>query len=882
MPGKAINLVYVDNDGKMRVSDEAVHCLKGIKNDISVVSVLGRFRGGKSSLLARLIGQKSFEVSSSVQACTKGIRLYDTPLDTRAGHKVLILDTEGLMATDSDTNHDTRVFAMGILLSSAFVYNISGTIDETTLSTLRVVIQFASMMLSEEDCEGDSRPMNYEELSQHMPEFNVLVRDFALTLEDSSGAKMTPTQWLESALSIDEVEARPNRLENSDDKIEIRRAIKELFQSRRCFTLPRPTSNEDVLAHMDTASDADLKPEFVKGVQDLRKHLIENAPPKRILGEPVTGEGLLAITRQLVDRINSGAAPRIRDSWALLSELRARDAAEKAMNHMRQVTSKWGHADMPLADLKRALQKVATETVKLYKKAYPEQGSVEIARKLEEESIPERVEEVMDAALKRLTAHIDAHIESTQSELTGLEASILHTLESSDLTVICDQWGQMTSCVTQSVQKMEKLTVDLQGHDDSRSWQRRSDLFEKICNVMESILTAVCTAIDENSAMCSSHRIKDLETLLKETEESEKESIRKMDQLRTESEAEMSRYVSEVRESRSSEREEFQAQLKKLREDQTDSLTRFASLQSENDSLKKDLEMSQSSMTMMMQQQQPEEEDTGQLDALNGKLDDMRCRAERAERESASLREESSARQLEMQTCLDEARKHTEKVIAEHEECANRRVSESEQAQREAEASVEQSKKTLEKLQQESQKMVSSLKARLETCQHDVDDKRRQIEELKRCERETRREEHQSMFVMQEQLSEARRNHQAEMDKRESKLQTELAKQRDEAVDLERRIAHLSGINENGKRDSARLAEVVQDNKRLKHDKNELQNRLIKNENKLSISEDRLFNTQKMLDAKSEEVVSKESENKKLNQQLGIAQFMNNTGHLQS
>ena len=37
--------------------------------------------------------------------------------------KVLVLDTEGLGATDEEQNHDVRIFSLAILLASYFIYN---------------------------------------------------------------------------------------------------------------------------------------------------------------------------------------------------------------------------------------------------------------------------------------------------------------------------------------------------------------------------------------------------------------------------------------------------------------------------------------------------------------------------------------------------------------------------------------------------------------------------------------------------------------------------------------------------------------------------------------------------------------------------------------
>jgi len=53
---------------------------------------------------------------------------------------VLVLDTEGLGALDEDSNHDVRIFSLAILISSFFIYNSVGSIDENALSNLSLVI----------------------------------------------------------------------------------------------------------------------------------------------------------------------------------------------------------------------------------------------------------------------------------------------------------------------------------------------------------------------------------------------------------------------------------------------------------------------------------------------------------------------------------------------------------------------------------------------------------------------------------------------------------------------------------------------------------------------------------------------------------------------
>lgn len=53
---------------------------------------------------------------------------------------VLVVDTEGLGAFDETQNHDVRIFTLAILLSSYFIYNSMGSIDETSLNQLSLVV----------------------------------------------------------------------------------------------------------------------------------------------------------------------------------------------------------------------------------------------------------------------------------------------------------------------------------------------------------------------------------------------------------------------------------------------------------------------------------------------------------------------------------------------------------------------------------------------------------------------------------------------------------------------------------------------------------------------------------------------------------------------
>ena len=121
------------------LNEEGREFLKGIKGPIGVIAVAGMYRTGKSYLLNRMLldRNKGFGVGPTINPCTKGVWIWGKPVmgTTPEGDPitVLVMDTEGLGALDEDSNHDVRIFSLAILLSSYFIYNSVGSIDENAL-----------------------------------------------------------------------------------------------------------------------------------------------------------------------------------------------------------------------------------------------------------------------------------------------------------------------------------------------------------------------------------------------------------------------------------------------------------------------------------------------------------------------------------------------------------------------------------------------------------------------------------------------------------------------------------------------------------------------------------------------------------------------------
>ncbi len=56
----------------------------------------------------------------------------------------ILLDTEGLGSTDREFETDIKIFALSILLSSTFVFNQIGHINEQSIEDLSVVVRLTN------------------------------------------------------------------------------------------------------------------------------------------------------------------------------------------------------------------------------------------------------------------------------------------------------------------------------------------------------------------------------------------------------------------------------------------------------------------------------------------------------------------------------------------------------------------------------------------------------------------------------------------------------------------------------------------------------------------------------------------------------------------
>ena len=329
--------------------------IKSFKGDFGVISVAGMYRTGKSYLINRMLlnRQKGFSVGPTINPCTKGLWVWSKPIygDDGTGKRlpVLLIDTEGFGALDTDQNHDIRIFTLAILLSSYFLYNSVGGIDESALQNLNFVINLSKFIRLKSEGNRDSDP---EELAHLFPSFLWVLRDFSLQLIDENDENITPKQYLEKVL-----EGTKN---SNDPKNKIRRLIKSYFKDRDCFTMVRPLTNENQLQSLEDLPPEKLRHEFLEQIIGLRKKVLGRVKVKTMNGKALNCDMYLNLIKGLISALNSGNVPNIENTWLSMCKVESYKAFEEAEQmYENLLKEKLENTDDALEDIHKEAKEMA-------------------------------------------------------------------------------------------------------------------------------------------------------------------------------------------------------------------------------------------------------------------------------------------------------------------------------------------------------------------------------------------------------------------------------------------------------------------------------------------------------------------------------------------
>jgi len=334
-----VQLIRIDDRGKCHLQPEAAGILGLIEGRLAVVGIAGLYRTGKSFLLNRLLGlQSGFEIGPSVNPCTKGIWMWGQPVELAADYFCIFIDTEGLGSTLRTASCDMQIFSLCVLLSSLFIYNSMGAIDEMAIEDLHLVLHLSQHIHVRSGAGGQS---SAAELAEFLPSFLWVLRDFHLRLTDGHGQSITATEYLENALRPRDGQEKQNKL---------RGAVRELFRERQCVTMVRPCEEEEDLRHIQRLSFEALRPKFQAQVEDFTRKVYLSMRPKRIEGSTVTGPALVHLASEYCKAINNSAVPAIKSAWSYAVQSQLRACLKEAVQVYRAQMNDRAMEHLPMAE----------------------------------------------------------------------------------------------------------------------------------------------------------------------------------------------------------------------------------------------------------------------------------------------------------------------------------------------------------------------------------------------------------------------------------------------------------------------------------------------------------------------------------------------------
>ena len=427
----AIPFVTFEN-GKFIISEEARKLLSQKSNDnMGIISLVGKYRTGKSFLLNRVILERQkhlgFGVAPTIKPCTKGIWIWSDPLIISNVHSptpfpAYLIDTEGLGAYDEEINHDSKIFLIAVLISSLFIYNSFGAIDENQVSNLSFVLNLSKTI----KIKSVSIEDNEEELAKYFPTLLWLLRDFSLKLEDKNGNVITEKQYLENALR--ELSGLTNSIE---EKNRVRNLIRAYFPERDCFCMVRPTEDEQDLQNLQNLPDNKFRKEFLEQSKIFRNKVMKKTKPKRLNGRVLTGSMLVEFVQNVLDAINAGAIPVIEDSWRYIMKneciKNTKELVNKFLLEINQYKDQNKNKKDFLQNIKKYTKNLADKNIKEFMNNNlidDEESKKEFAEKLEKK---------LNQELVRFNKEIDKITEEKFENDLGVETNkFIESLKDAD------------------------------------------------------------------------------------------------------------------------------------------------------------------------------------------------------------------------------------------------------------------------------------------------------------------------------------------------------------------------------------------------------------------------------------------------------------------
>lgn len=307
----------------------AAAALQSISGPVTVVSIVGSQRGGKSTLMNLLHGRhlSGFPVGHHLDPKTFGLWVWPRPHPWNKDVTILFMDSEGLDSPHVPVQYHWLLSAVTLLAADVCMYQSRGSIEHSQTQRLEMILAIAEQLGRGRSSElpGDQDKQSDGRLSN----FFWLLRDAQLRMQRS------PKEELHEKLS-------PSTLQ----------ALKRCFSDCDCVPLPRPVHDNQDLPQLDSLGFDQLAPDFKEEYMIFERRLFELlSKPRTVLGAPLTGANLQGYLQKYLTAIQQKTGllqdihhlPTQKD---LLMQLAGERAVQSALKAYQAAMSEGGHGTL--------------------------------------------------------------------------------------------------------------------------------------------------------------------------------------------------------------------------------------------------------------------------------------------------------------------------------------------------------------------------------------------------------------------------------------------------------------------------------------------------------------------------------------------------------
>lgn len=322
---------------QMEVEQSALDKLRELKTKLAIVSIVGPYRTGKSTLLNQLlpsdIPKGVFSVGHTVQPHTEEVSIYIIPPCGLEGSSIaaetslIFMDTPGLFANNRAAIFDAQLLAILNLVSSVMMYNNVGVIRRAEVEQISHAIDAAFALSYYDDTDGDANHID-------RPHLIWCMQNLMLDLKDKEGQDISPKSYIQ--LTLNEIDA------SASNGTAYTYKFNKFFASLDSFPLPFPTDSLRDAPKLDKMSDSEFTEEYRKARTLLQGKLMNIVTPKKLGKNLLVGSNLASLLQAWVENINLPLSNvRSTSASTLLKHINQKEvgkALEKYKAEMRKIT----------------------------------------------------------------------------------------------------------------------------------------------------------------------------------------------------------------------------------------------------------------------------------------------------------------------------------------------------------------------------------------------------------------------------------------------------------------------------------------------------------------------------------------------------------------